>query len=116
MPIKPSLILLLALPFFFANCVKKENTTPRYDAKACVLCTHYENGKCFNCKGSGVCQYCKGSGKRLVGKKNNFIEEACPFCEGRGKCHYCKGSGNCNGCTKEHAQDTIPKDTVVKNE
>ena len=96
------LLLPLLLLLMFTQCKKFEDVTPRYDKEACVVCSHYAKeagaGKCFNCKTTGVCSFCKGTGKRLVGKKDNYIEETCPFCNGSGKCHYCEGTGKCKTC------------------
>jgi hypothetical protein len=93
---------LLALSISFFGCHKVENTTPRYDTKACILCTAFghpeDAGKCFACKGSAVCQFCQGKGKRLVGKDGKYYEETCAFCQGAGKCHYCSSTGKCVLC------------------
>jgi len=101
---KTTLLLsgLLALLVAFTACHKKENTTPRYNADACLVCTplghEADAGKCFNCKSSGVCTFCKGKGKRQVGQEGRYYEEVCAFCSGSGKCHYCEGSGKCPQC------------------
>lgn len=95
-------LLSLAILLTFSICKKFEDTTPRYDKEACIVCSHYAKeagpGKCFNCKATGVCTFCKGTGKRQIGDSKNFIEEQCPFCKGAGKCHYCDGSTKCKTC------------------
>ena len=101
---KPFFIFVvpLLLQGMLTGCVKVENTTPRYDKDACVVCnrTGYESeaGKCSFCKGSAVCQFCEGKGKRLQGKKDRYYEAVCAFCQGNGKCHYCSGTGKCSIC------------------
>lgn len=99
----PLLLLCLFSAFLlFSGCHKVENTTPRYNKEACLLCAplghEADAGKCFNCKGSGVCSFCIGKGKRQVGKEGKFYDEVCAFCEGTGKCHYCTGTGKCMQC------------------
>ncbi len=102
----PKLILILtaalACQVFLIHCQKVENTTPRYNKDACLICSPFgheaDAGKCSFCKGTSVCQFCKGKGKRLEGRKDHFYEAVCAFCGGSGKCHYCKGAGRCAIC------------------
>ncbi|MFH0921271.1 MAG: hypothetical protein V1913_13040 [Fibrobacterota bacterium] len=92
------LAALLTLP----GCKKVENTTPRFNKDACLVCTPLGQeavaGKCYNCKGNGTCTFCQGKGKRQVGKQGAYYEEVCAFCQGTGKCHYCDGIGKCTQC------------------
>ncbi|OGS37239.1 MAG: hypothetical protein A2293_16735 [Elusimicrobia bacterium RIFOXYB2_FULL_49_7] len=99
----PLLIFLLLLPSLLAiGCKKVENTTPRYNKSACLICNRMfhekEAGKCLYCKGSGTCSFCQGKGTRLEGKKGASYETICSFCNGTGKCHYCESSGKCSTC------------------
>jgi len=104
------LLTMLALTAFIAlfSCKKTENTTPRYNKEACLLCSptpvpgavahKVTPGKCSYCGATGVCDFCKGKGKRWVGKGAASYEETCAFCQGIGKCAYCAGSGTCHLC------------------
>lgn len=95
-------LLLTALLAVLAGCQKVENSKPRYNKDACVVCSpighETEAGKCTYCKASSKCQFCKGTGKRLEGKKDSYYEAVCAFCGGGGKCHYCSGTGKCGIC------------------
>lgn len=96
------LLCLLVALMLSAGCHKVENTTPRYNKEACLLCAplghEADAGKCFNCKGTSICSFCQGKGKRQVGKEGRFYDEVCAFCAGSGKCHYCQGTGKCPQC------------------
>ncbi|OGJ86830.1 MAG: hypothetical protein A2268_14255 [Candidatus Raymondbacteria bacterium RifOxyA12_full_50_37] len=95
-------ITLCACMAMLPACVKKQDPSPRYDADACLLCSHWghaeDAGKCFICKGTAVCTFCDGKGKRLLGTKDAWYEAPCQFCNGTGKCHYCEGTGKCFLC------------------
>ena len=48
--------------------------------------TDWSQGKCSDCKGTGVCPECKGSGK--------YFNSNCWKCGGTGKCRNCGGDGD----------------------
>ena len=64
----------------------------------CTACVHMgqADGKCFNCKGSGILTY--------QGKTPD-----CPNCAGKKVCPICEGSKNCDLCKGEK---TVPAEVV----